>query len=232
MGIRHHGARTLLLLSAVAVAPNLQATAPNTADHSIQRFLAQDDTQRPYRAVRRLEAENGNRTGWLEAVTEYTSDAGFRYDVTAEGGSDYIRTKVLRAILEGEREAIARGEIARSSLDQENYRFQAAGVDDDGLANVLLSPRRKERILVSGTMFLRPDDGRLVRLQGVLAKSPSFWIKNVEIVRSYARIEGAVVPVSLESSADVRFLGPATLRMTYVYSHINGRHVVAPTATP
>jgi hypothetical protein len=98
-------------------------------------------------------------------------------------------------------------------------------VDDDGLANVLLSPRRKERSLVSGKMFLQPDDGSLVRVQGVLAKSPSFWIKNVEIVRSYARVEGAVVPVSLESNAHVRFLGPATLRMTYVYSHIDGHRV-------
>ena len=231
MGIRHHVARSSLLLVAVAVAPSLQATAPN-ADHSIQRFLAQDDTQHPYRAVRRLEAENGARAGWLEATTEYAPETGFRYEVTAEGGSEYIRTNVLRAVLEGEQEAVARGEIRRSSLGQENYTFQAAGVDDDGLANVLLSPRRKERILVSGKMFLQPDDGSLVRLQGVLAKSPSFWIKNVEIVRSYARIEGAVVPVSLESNAHVRFLGPATLRMTYVYSHIDGRDVGASISTP
>jgi hypothetical protein len=230
MGIRHHGARTSLLLIALAVAPTLSATEPNAADHSIQRFLAQDDTQPSYRALRRLEAENGTRTGWLEAVTEYVPPSGFRYEVTAEGGSEYIRTKVLRAVLDGEREAVARGEIKRSSLGQENYTFQPAGVDDDGLANVLLSPRRKERILVSGKMFLQPEDGRLVRLQGRLAKSPSFWIKNVEIVRSYARIEGVVVPVFLESNAHVRFLGPATLRMTYVYSHIDGRQIVTPTS--
>ena len=230
MDLRHHGAVTSLLFAAVAVAPHLHATAPNAVDHSIQRFLAQDDTQHPYRAVRRLEAENGSRAGWLEAVTEYAPRTGFRYEVTAEGGAEYIRTKVLRAVLDGEQQAVTRGEIARSSLGQENYTFQAAGVDDDGLVNVLLSPRRKERILVAGKMFLQPDDGRLVRLQGVLAKSPSFWVKNVEIVRSYARIEGAVVPVSLESNAHVRFLGPATLRMTYVYSHIDGRQVV--TSTP
>ena len=55
---------------------------------------------------------------------------------------------------------------------------------------------------------------------------------NVEIVRSYARIEGAVVPVSLESNAHVRFLGPATLRMTYVHPHIDGRDVGASVSTP
>jgi len=207
MGIRHHVARSSLLLVAVAVAPS-QATAPNAADHSIQRFLAQNDTQHPYRAVRRLEAENGSRAGWLEATTDYAPETGFRYQVTAEGGSEYIRTNVLRAVLEGEQEAVTRGEIGRSSLGQDNYTFQAAGVDDEGLANVLSSPRRKERILVPGKMFLQPEDGSLVPLQGVLAKSPSFWIKYVEIVRSYAPIEGAVVPVSLESNAQCVSSGP------------------------
>jgi hypothetical protein len=77
-------------------------------------------------------------------------------------------------------------------------------------------------------MFLQPDDGRLVRLQGQLAKSPSVWVKNVEIVRSYERIAGTVMPVTLESTAHVRLLGPATLRMTYVYSEVDGRAVTLP----
>jgi hypothetical protein len=80
---------------------------------------------------------------------------------------------------------------------------------------------------VSGTMFLQPNVGDLVRLQGRLAKSPSFWVKNVEIVRSYKRIEGVVVPVTLESTAHVRVLGPASLRMTYLYSEIDGHRVSA-----
>jgi hypothetical protein len=203
----------------------LGATIPDPADHSMRQFLAQDDTQRPYRATRRLEAENGRRTGWLEAVTEYSLESGLRYEVTAEGGSDYIRSKVLRAVLQGEQEALARGETGRSSLARENYSFQANGVDAAGLANVILSPRRQEPVLVKGTMFLQPDDGRLVRLQGQLAKSPSFWIKNVEIVRSYERIAGAVMPVTLESKAQLRLFGCGTLRMSYVYSEIDGRAV-------
>ena len=76
-------------------------------------------------------------------------------------------------------------------------------------------------------MFLGPGDGNLVRVQGSLAKSPSFWVRNVQIVRSYKRIAGVVVPISLESSAHLRMLGPAALRMTYQYSHIDGRHVGA-----
>jgi hypothetical protein len=219
----------VLLFSAVALAPVLHATIPDAVDRSIQQFLAQDDTQPAYRATRRLEAANGDRGGWLEAITEYSPDGGFRYEITAEGGSGYIRSRVLRAVLDGERDVIAQGEAARSSLVTANYSFQANGIGEDGLANVLLSPRRKERVLVSGRMFLQPDDGRLVRLQGQLAKSPSFWVKNVEIVRTYDRIGGVVVPVALQSNAQLRLLGAATLRMTYLYSYING-HPVGSTA--
>jgi hypothetical protein len=210
----------------VVFASNARATMSTAVDDdSIRQFLAQGDTQRGYRAIRRLEAENRDRKGWLEAVTEYAPPTGFRYQITAEGGSEYIRRKVLTAVLEGEREIIAHGEMARSSLDLANYRFQANGVDGDGLAKVLLSPRRKERVLVVGTMFLEPSDGALVRLQGRLAKSPSFWVKHVDIVRTYERIDGTVVPVALETKADVRFVGEATLRMTYKYSEIDGRRL-------
>ena len=100
-------------------------------------------------------------------------------------------------------------------------------MDAEGLANILLSPRRRERVLVSGTMFLQPSDGDLVRVQGRLAKSPSFWVKNVDVIRSYERIAGAIVPVALESSAEVRLLGQAKLRMTYVYSEIDGHPVAS-----
>jgi hypothetical protein len=216
-----------MVLIAFGLAPSVRATVPNAADRSIQQFLGQDDRQHPYRATRRLEAENAGRSGWLEAVTDYSPQTGFRYQITAEGGSAYIREKVLRAVLEAERDAIAQGETARSSLDRTNYAFESEGLDADGLAKVQLTPLRKDRVLVVGMMFLDPIAGDLVRIQGRLAKSPSFWVKDVDILRSYERIGGAIVPVALESKAQLRLLGPGTLRVRYAYSEIDGR-LVAP----
>ena len=103
--------RILVGLLALAIAPNVRATAPDvpeTADHCIRRFLAQDDAQPSYRAIRRLEAENGSRRGWLEAAIEYTPPSGFRYQVIAEGGSGFIRDKILRGVLDAERSHRAR----------------------------------------------------------------------------------------------------------------------------
>ncbi len=191
----------------------------------MQQFLARDSEDHPYRALRRLEAENRGRTAWLEAWTTFTPGEAFDYQIVSEGGSPYIRERVLRAMLEGEKEAIDRGEAARSALATSNYRFESNGLDPTGLVRVALVPRRNEGVLVAGAMFLKPADGELVRLEGRLARNPSFWVKHVDIVRSYARIAGAVLPVALETRAQLRMLGPATLRMTYDYAEIDGEPV-------
>ena len=217
--------RTAVALVLAATALDADATRPDSQDRSIQQFLAKDDSQPSYRATRRLEAENGGRSGWVEATTEYSRATGFRYSIQAEGGSGYIRSRILRAVLEGERDAIAKGETSRSSLDRSNYTFQTQGVGADGLAQIRLTPRRRDRVLVDGTMYLELEEGNLVRLEGRLAKSPSFWIKDVDIVRSYRRYGNAVLPIALESTAQVRFLGPARLRMTFEYLEIDGKPV-------
>ena len=222
---RTFGVVAVLVAGAVGSALHATApTAPESAEHSMKQFLAQDDPPPAYRATRRLAAIAGGMSGWLEAATEYAPSSGFRYTVVAEGGSGKIRGK-LRDVLDFERETVARGEAARSALAPCNYTFQPTGVAPDGLVKVLLSPLRQERVLVSGAMFLRPVDGELVRVQGRLAKNPSFWVKNVDIVRTYARVEGNVMPVSLESNAQLRLFGDATLRVTYDYSEIDGRPV-------
>ena len=192
----------------------------------MQRFLERESQHHHYRALRRIEAENRGRSGWLEAWTTLEPGESFRYEVVSEGGSAYIRSRVLRGILEGEREAIGKGERERSALATTNYRFESEGMDATGLVRIALMPRRQEGMLLAGAMFLRPSDGELVKIEGRLAKNPSFWVKHVDIVRTYARIAGAVLPISMESRAQIRFLGPASLRMTYRYAEIDGRSIL------
>ena len=195
------------------------------ATQSIQQFLTRESHDHRYRALRRLEAENRGRTGWLEAWTTFGPGDSFRYEVVSEGGSQYIRSRVLRGLLDGEKDAMERGDPGRSALAAANYQFESEGFDSTGLVRIALLPRRNEGVLVAGAMFLKPADGELVRIEGRLARNPSFWVKHVDIIRSYARIAGAVVPVALETRAQLRMLGPASLRMTYEYTEIDGQPV-------
>jgi hypothetical protein len=68
-------------------------------------------------------------------------------------------------------------------------------------------------------------DGDLRRVEGRLARNPSFWVTRVNVVRSYRPINGVVVPVSLETTAQLRLLGSSTLSMTYRYLQIDDRTV-------
>jgi len=196
----------------------------------LQRFLALDDpTPTQFKALRHLEARNEKfeKSAWMDVWTEGDA-SGFHYHVVCEDGSDYIRANVFRASLDTEREMWAAGSPDEGALTPDNYVFEDRGAQPDGMTSLAVKPRRKGVLLVDGAIFLNPDDGELVRMEGHLSKTPSFWTRRVEIVRWYQRIAGFRMPTALESVANVRVAGISTFRMTYEYESINGQRVGNP----
>ena len=217
------------LAVACAVA-NVHAQPP-AQQTVLQRFLARaEEPPVEYRALRRLEAQNPKfkQSAWMQAWTEYDHVNGFRYQIVDEGGSGYIRNKVLRAALDGERKIWADHEPQKSSFNHDNYMFDDGVSAPDGLATVGVRPKRKDVLLVEGALFGQPSDGELSRIEGKLSKTPSFWTRRVDVVRRYERQAGVRVPVAIESVAQVLIAGRSTFKMTYEYQTINGQHVGDP----
>ena len=224
-----------LLVAPAVVHPVHGGSNPNDTPTPVllQRFLALDSSRvTAYRALRHLDARNErmDKTAWMDVWTEADREGGFKYTVVAEGGSGLIRSKVFRASLEKEREMYASGDPSRAALTTDNYMFQDEGTALDGLSALAVTPRRKDVLLIDGSIFLNPKDGDLVRIEGRLAKAPSFWVQRVRIVRSFQRIAGERMPVATEAVADIRLAGRATFRMTYEYESVNGQRVGAPEA--
>ena len=219
----------VLLVIAARIASGQDAGADHSQlPPSIARFLntpIEHLTQ--FRALRHLEATNTRfkKHGWMDVITELSAENGFTFQVMTEGGSEYIRTKVLRPILEGEREIIARGEAVRSALTLENYDMLREEPAEDGLVRLFIKPRRQERTLVDGALLVTEADADLVRVAGRLARNPTFWTRRVDIIRIYGRVAGVRVPLSIESVAQVRIAGPSAMTMTYRYEMVNGRPV-------
>ena len=164
----------------------------------------------------------------MDVWTEFDETHGMRYEIVGEGGNGTIRKRVLRAALEGEQKMWEAREPQRASLTKENYEFDDAEPDREGLEAVGIKPNRKDVLLVEGAIFLVPsgeESGELKRIEGKLSKTPSFWTRRVEIVRRYERIAGVRVPVSIESTASVLIAGKSTFKMTYEYQVINGQPV-------
>jgi hypothetical protein len=217
----------IVVACAVANVHALQTTQPTL----VQRFLARaEEPPVEYRALRRLEAHNPKfkQSAWMVAWTEYDHVNGFRYQIVDEGGSSYIRSKVLRGALEGEQKIWANHEPQKASFSNDNYLFDAGTPAADGLSAVGVTPKRKDVLLVEGAVFVQPSDGELSRIEGKLSKTPSFSTRRVDVVRRYERQAGVRVPMSIESVAHVLVAGRSTFKMTYEYQTINGQVVGDP----
>lgn len=200
--------------------------ASDVSEENVSALSFSDEgTLKEYRGYRRMHAwsERGQEA-WLEAYTEL-KDGQFVYRVTSERGSDMIRSRVLRAVLDREQALINAGDTDKADLSTENYEFGDVTVDADGSQSVPLKPRRKDVLLVDGRMVLTPDGRDVVRVEGRLAKNPSFWTSLVNIVRHFATLGGVRVPVSTETTAKIKFVGTAQLEVAYEYESVNGRPV-------
>jgi hypothetical protein len=200
---------------------------PSAVEPALHRFLTRaDEPLLTYRGTRRLEGRNDrfNASGWMEIAVDLTAD-GFHYRVLNEGGSDLIRRRVFRSMLENEEQIFANGDVARSSFTSSNYDLTPADASEPGLVKLLARPKRKDITLIDGAVYITDTDADLVRVEGRLAKSPSFWTRRVDVVKQYARVGGLRVPVRVDSTAQIRFVGASTMSMTYDYEMINGVNV-------
>ncbi len=182
----------------------------------------------PYSAIRRLEAENRKtgRQGWMEVRTTLDRDGILTITVLAEGGSEQIRNKVLRAALQAEQDVVRRRR-GTPAAPADNYECGEAQMEQSGLLRLPLRPKEKSRHLVVGDLFMQPATRDLVSVKGQLAKSPSFWISRVDVEWTYRRVhKQQVLPVSLQSTANVKMFGPSTFRMTYDYESVNGEPIL------
>ena len=102
-----------LSVQGLAGAPAPAVPASPSEYVAVERFLA--DIEKPpvaYQARRRLEASSAKlkESAWMEAVTEYDPAVGLTYSIVAQGGSERIRRRVLKAVLEAEQENSTRAE--------------------------------------------------------------------------------------------------------------------------
>lgn len=212
------------------------AAAPWTPDRDhavIERFLAREEVSvESYHARRHIEVTNARfaARGWMDVETSLTAAGAFSWSVLDEGGSKYIRHRVIRKALEMEAAAVAAGDPRRASITTANYVLSADGGDEEG-AVVRLTARRPDPLLVNGAMRVDAT-GDLLEVHGRLAKSPSWWTTSVDVTRRYSRIDGIRVAVSTDVTSRVRVAGVSTMAVRYVYLSINGRTVAARPDSP
>ncbi len=169
---------------------------------------------RPYEVTREYKVMRGDDkqpTSELTAHINFVPPDTKTYKITRVRGNS-IGQKIVREILDRETESAKKrhgSEVSRTNYDFVFLREENFGVIPEHV--LLIIPKRQEKYLLRGQIWVDARTFRIRQMEGVPAKSPSVWIKGVRITLQFADLNGMWVPFSFNAIATVRFLGQYTL---------------------
>ncbi len=177
--------------------------------------------------VRTYKLENGKDeiVAEEEVVVEYRAPATETFTTTSGKGSGFVRRRVFQRLMEVEEKRIRVNKDPDSLITPQNYTLDVVGTDRIGNSDcsvVHAVPKRKEMDLFEGKIWIDNQDFAIVRITGHLAKSPSFWIKQVDFVRDYQKIDGFWLLSREEAVSAITIFGKETLTVDYQNYTVNG----------
>ena len=222
----------LMLVAGAAQEPSVpvvqQEDVPNM-DEILNRMKDYDEWQErylvEYRAQRKFHAENlrFKEDATLEVMTTFRRPDTLESQVLRAEGSKLIRERVFNKILEAENEIQTKSARGQVDIVPANYSFSYLGTEacaDRKCYRLGITPRRQEKYLIQGEIWVDAEDWGIVRVQGSPSKRPSFWTRKIQIDRRFKRIDGMWLNASLESISDILIGGRSTLNIEYSYEAV------------
>lgn len=170
------------------------ANAPVDVVEAIDRSqLTRDDHLISYSVTEHYSLKNTRFGTAAELVAQatYSRGTGKVYEVISRTGSAMMQSKVLDRLLAEEAE-MSKGQTRKNALvTSANYVMKTQGEHViNGRRCILLdlTPRMKSTHLLKGKLWVDAETYNIVRIEGVPAKSPSFWAGSPMISREYADI--------------------------------------------
>lgn len=201
----------LVFLVAALVAAQESQKTPDVDTIVSRMMTAHQENQARSRAytVKRdyqlLDKQDQPKAQVIASIT-YLPPNQKQYNIESNSGG--LGGKVLRDIVQKEAEPAK--EPQRRELSPQNYDFQFAGqetVDGRNCYVLSLNPKREEKDLIRGKIWVDAVDYRIHRIEGNPVKSPSWWIRDLHILMSFASVDGMWLRTFTYAVADVRFKG-------------------------
>ena len=216
------GSQLVLLLAVLVPLASSFGQTTKIDNSSVQLMVvvksmeeAQSDIQLPRHITReywlgspaRLDRDSG-----LVAHVDFTPPG--RYAIERRSGSSRAE-QVVRQLLQHEIEtAMSMQRSKETAISTENYDFSFLRKEIlNGHPCYLLqiSPKRKQPELISGRAWIDQHSFLIRRIEGDLAKSPSWWVKQVRVDLEFTSSQNTWLQISMEAVAIVRCLGEQKL---------------------
>jgi len=166
----------------------------------------------------------GGRDASMEVLATYNAPDQRTFSVISQSGSKLLLNRVLLKLLDSEKEAFEHRK--QVELSPENYKFELVGMDGTttGSACYVLTvkPRKENKFLYTGRIWIDAHDFAVVRMEGQPAKSPSFWVRDTQIDSQWQKFGNFWFIAHNRSVSHIRMGGVATLNIDYGDYQITG----------
>src|SRR5713226_8966977 len=195
-----------------------------TGDELFSKLLEhnrlRDTRLEQYSAVRTYAVTNDKGKVYAEEVirVDYRPPNHKTFVTDSEKGSRLVRNMVLKRLIESESETSSGRAHRDSSIKPANYEFNLMGEQDVGPYHCLVAeviPKRRDKYLFEGNVWIDAQDYAIVRIAGHPAKSLSFWIKRADFVRQYQKIGEFWLPAKDLTLVEVKLYGKKILTIEH-----------------
>ena len=156
---------------------------------------------------------------------EYRAPDQKTFVTTSESGSGLVRRLALKPLIASEIETTAGKQHHDSSISPANYTFELLGQQQVGPYHCILVraiPKRPDKYLFEGKVWIDAQDFAVVRIAGHPAKKLSFWIERADFVREYQKIDGFWLSKKDETLVQVRMYGKKVLTIDHQNYTVTG----------
>jgi hypothetical protein len=205
--------------------PRVEPLTPGVTESQVLAELATHNEERrsalhDYTVLRTYQVVDVNGKVHAEEIgrMEFFSPDKKTFTVTSESGSGLIRRMALNPLINSEIEAASGKEHHDSAISNDNYSLNLLGEQQLGPYRCFVAeavPKRKDKYLFEGKVWIDVNDYSVVRIEGHPAKKLSFWIQHADFVRQYQKIDGFWLPEKDQTLVQVRLYGKKILKIEH-----------------
>ena len=222
--MKNHFLLAALFLLPASVAKADESSSLPRAEEIVTR-MGSRDLQRQvsiegYEGMRRYVLDNQHLHKRAEMLVQVQGDPDGtkHFEVVSEEGWKAAHKHVLHKMLESETETSRPEMRSKTRLNLQNYDFEVIGTEmiADRTAYILaITPKRKEKYLFRGRIWVDAEDYALVRAEGNPARNPSFWTKSTHFVQIYQKSGSLWFPFSTQSVTEAHIFGTTDVNIEY-----------------
>jgi hypothetical protein len=173
---------------------------------------------RAYTVIRQYTLQSGTNDNSDSSDSRVVAEVSFmppgkkEYEIRETSGSGRSE-KVIRRVLDHETQMTTTWN--NTAVTGDNYNFTLLGREQskDCTCFVLgITPKREAKDLLKGRVYVDMGSFQIQRMEGELAKSPSWWVKHVNVTLYFNNVSGMWLQTAAYADADVRLFGHHVLQ--------------------